>query len=321
MQVENIIIIGSGPAAHTAAIYAGRAKLNTLLFEGFFAGEVAAGGQLTTTTEVENFPGFPEGISGPFLMEEMRKQSLRYGCRILTKTVTDLKIPKSSNKPFEIITEDKQKYLGQAVIIATGATAKKIELPNLNDYWQKGVSACAVCDGALPIFRDKELFVIGGGDSACEEAVFLTKYASMVYLVHRRNKLRASKIMQERVLNHDKIEVLWEHEIINVLGDKKNINKVVLKRNSVEKTYEKLAGGLFFAIGHKPNTDFLKKQITVDKDGYILTKKGSTKTNVPGIFAAGDVQDKKFRQAITAAGTGCMAFMEAEEYLNSLNLA
>ncbi len=314
---EKLVIIGSGPAAHTAAIYSGRAELSPLLFEGFMAGGVAAGGQLTTTNDVENFPGFPEGISGPLLMDKMREQSLRYGCRIVTKTISGIHINEKPFEPFVLNTADNEEYLADTIIIATGATAKTIELPNSATYWQKGISSCAVCDGALPIFRGKDLFVVGGGDSACEEALFLTKFAKMVYLVHRRNELRASKIMQRRVLGHDKIEVLWEHEITNVLGDEKVIKKVVLKKSEPSQVYEKAAGGLFFAIGHKPNTDFLGGKITLDKDGYIVTEKGSTKTNVLGIFAAGDVQDKKFRQAVTAAGTGCMAFMEAEEYLNT----
>ncbi len=310
--MENIIIIGSGPAAHTAAIYAGRAELKPLMFEGFLAGGIAAGGQLTVTTDVENYPGFPQGISGPDLMVAMREQSVKYGCEILTQTIKQVSVKKNY---FEVKNESNEKFKAKAIIIATGATAKTIKLPNSEKYWQKGISACAVCDGSLPVFKGKDLFVVGGGDTACEEAIYLTKYADMVYMVHRRDKLRASKIMQKRVLEHDKIEVLWNHEVVNVLGDGKSINKIILRRRNLDKPYEKMGGGLFFAIGHIPNTDFIKKQVDLDKDGYIVTKKGSTRTSVPGIFAAGDVQDKRFRQAVTAAGSGCMAFMEAEEYL------
>ena len=309
--MENVIIIGSGPAAHTAAIYAGRAQLEPLMFEGMMAGGVAAGGQLTTTTEVENYPGFPQGISGPALMAQMREQSLACGCRIKTETVTGVRLNAS---PFEVQV-GKTTYQTQAVIIATGATAKRLHVTGEERLWQKGMSACAVCDGALPVFRNKELFVIGGGDSAAEEASYLTKYAAKVYIVHRRDALRASKAMQKRVLEHPKIEVIWDSVLVEVLGD--NVLSQVKLRN-VKTGAEELraAGGLFYAIGHAPNTAFLEGQLETDETGYLRTTPGSTQTSTAGVFACGDVQDKKYRQAITAAGSGCMAALDCERYLS-----
>lgn len=309
--MENLIIIGSGPAAHTAAIYAGRAHLNPLVFEGLMAGGVAAGGQLTTTTEVENYPGFPDGVMGPELMELMRKQSLKCGARITTETVTKADL---QSRPFKI-SADIGTIETKTLIIATGATAKRMHVPGEERLWQKGISACAVCDGALPIFRNKTLLVIGGGDSAVEEATFLTKYASKVLLLVRRDALRASKAMQDRVFANKKIEVLWNTVLLEVLGDGKFTGaKIKDVKTNHEKTVE--AGGLFYAIGHTPNTAFLEGQVTLDEAGYIKTQPGTTKTNVPGVFACGDVQDKVYRQAITAAGTGCMAALEAERYLS-----
>ena len=311
--MQQVIIIGSGPAAHTAGIYAGRANVSPLLFEGLMAGGVAAGGQLTTTTEVENFPGFPQAISGPELMQRMREQSINNGVSIKTETIEKITIHKQS---FSVFTA-KEEYQTKAIIVATGATAKRLFLPGEQDLWQRGISACAVCDGALPIFRNGILFVIGGGDTACEEALFLTKYASQVYLVHRRNELRASKVMQARVLKHTNIKILWDSEITEVLGEKK-LNQVNILNKKTNTNELMQANGLFYAIGHKPNTDFLNNQVKLDETGYIITKPGTTQTNIPGIFAAGDVQDKRFRQAITSAGSGCMAFMEVEEYLENL---
>jgi len=311
-MIHKLILIGSGPAAHTAAIYAARAKLEPLLFEGIMAGGVAAGGQLTTTTEVENFPGFPEGVSGPELMDRMRAQSVKCGTVIKTQTVekVDLK-----NHPFKVYS-DGETYEADALIIATGATAKRMNVPGEELFWQKGISACAVCDGALPFFRNKELVVIGGGDTAAEEATFLTKYASKVYVVHRRDKLRASQVMQDRLFANPKITMIWNSVLTSIAGEKKFEG---VKLQDVNTKVESLlpAGGLFYAIGHVPNTEFLSGQIELDETKYIKTKSGTSLTNVPGVFACGDVQDKVYRQAITAAGTGCMAALEAEKYLHN----
>lgn len=308
--MEKVIIIGSGPAGHTAAIYAARANLKPLMFEGQFAGGVAAGGQLTITTEVENFPGYTT-ISGPELMIKMREQSEHCGARIITETVDSVDL---SKKPFKVVV-GANTYEAASLIIATGATAKRMNLPGEDRLWQKGISACAVCDGALPFFRNKVLVVVGGGDSAVEEATYLTKFASKVLMIVRRDVLRASQVMQDRAKNNSKIQIMYNCLPIEILGDKfvtglKVENTLTHDQATID------IGGLFYAIGHLPNTAFLNGQIELDEAGYIKTKPGTTQTNVPGVFAAGDVQDKVYRQAITSAGTGCMAALDAERYLN-----
>ncbi|MGV3665005.1 MAG: thioredoxin-disulfide reductase [Leptospira bouyouniensis] len=308
---HKVVIIGSGPAGHTAAIYAARANLNPVMYEGFMAGGVAAGGQLTTTTEVENFPGFPEGIDGTKLTQLFREQSAKYGTTIHTQTITKVDL---SKRPFTIWSDDEE-IKAESIIIATGATAKRMFVKGEDVFWQRGISACAVCDGALPIYRNKALAVVGGGDSAVEEANHLTKFASKVYLVVRRDQLRASQIMQKRAMEHPKIEILWNQTVVEAKGGAGGLTSIVLE-NTKDKSQKDLeVGGLFYAIGHVPNTEIFKGQLQLDETGYIITKPGTTQTNVEGVFAAGDVQDKVYRQAITAAGSGCMAALEAERWL------
>ncbi|MDX8431535.1 MAG: thioredoxin-disulfide reductase [Candidatus Algichlamydia australiensis] len=316
MEKYKLIIVGSGPAGHTAAIYAARANLNPLLYEGFFSG--TPGGQLTTTTDVENYPGFPEGITGPALMDNFRKQAARFGTTILTEDVESIDF---SKRPF-VVKGKKTIAEAETVIIATGATAKRLDIPGAGEgeFWQKGVTACAVCDGAAPIFREKDLYVVGGGDTAIEEAVFLTKFGKKVYIVHRRDELRASKIMAERALNHPKIEIVWNNVVVNVAGDDV-VREVTLKNTQTGEEQKREAGGLFFAIGHQPNTAFLGGALATDETGYLKVEPFSTNTSVEGVFAAGDVSDHKYRQAVTAAGSGCMAALDAERYLVSKGLA
>ena len=294
MSKEKLIIIGSGPAGYTAALYAARANLNPLMFEGFFSGPI--GGQLMTTTEVENYPGFPKGITGPELMEEFKKQAERFGARFLQEDVTKCKL--KDRHPFEVVA--KETHTAECVIIATGATAKRLDIPGTRDgeYWNKGVSACAVCDGANPFFRNKPLYVIGGGDSAVEEALFLTHYASKVYLVHRRNELRASKIMAKRATTNPKLEVVWDSVVESVTGNKL-LESITIKNVKTGAVTTHPASGLFFAVGHQPNTAFLENQIDLHPNGYIKVVPGTTTTNIEGVFAAGDVQDSVYRQAIT----------------------
>ncbi len=306
---EQVVIIGSGPAGHTAAIYTARANLKPLMFEGYSAGGIP-GGQLMTTTEVENFPGFPHGIQGPELMENFRKQSLRFETRIFTEDVIKADL---SKRPFAVASSQRS-VTADAVIIATGATAKRLNLPNESRLWNAGMSACAVCDGALPAFRNKELVVVGGGDSAAEEATYLTKFASKVHLIHRRGELRASKIMQQRVLNHPKISVIWDTVLTDVLGSDA-VSGVRLKHLKTGQERDLAAGGVFYAIGFTPNTAIFKGQLEMDDMGYLITKSDMTHTSLPGVFACGDVQDKKYRQAITAAGSGCMAAIDCERFL------
>lgn len=310
--MEDIVIVGSGPSGHTAAIYCARANLKPLMFEGMMAGGVAAGGQLTTTTEVENFPGFPEGVSGPELMVRMREQSVKHGTRIETETVVEVDL---SARPFTVITESGVYIRTRALVVATGATARRMNIAGESAFWQRGISACAVCDGALPIFRNKVLVVVGGGDSAIEEATHLTKYASKVVLMHRRNEFRASKAMQKRAFENPKIEIMWNTVPVEARGDR-SLTGLVVQDVASSQIRELACGGLFYAIGHVPNTAFLKGQLRLDDTGYILTDPGTTRTSVQGVFACGDVQDKKYRQAITAAGSGCMAALEAERFLN-----
>ena len=315
MQKRKLVIIGSGPAGYTAAIYAARANLEPLLYEGFYSG--TAGGQLMTTTDVENYPGFPEGIQGPELMILCREQAQRFGTEVLTEDVTSVDL---SSRPFQVV-GSKTEVETEALIIATGATAKRLDIDGTRDgeFWQKGVTACAVCDGAAPIFRDKDLYVIGGGDSACEEAIFLTKFGKKIYLVHRRDQLRASKIMGERAINHPKIEVLWDTVATKVEGEAV-VNSVTLKNIKINKEEKKEAGGVFFAIGFNPNTQFLANQLELEENGYLKVTPGSSTTSVEGVFAAGDVHDHMYRQAVTAAGSGCMAALDAERWLSSQGL-
>lgn len=314
METCDVCIVGSGPAAHTAAIYTCRANLRTLIFEGWLANGIGPGGQLTTTTEVENFPGFPDGIMGPELCDLFKKQSTRLGAIILSETVVE--VERADNNYF-IVRSPETTVLCKAVIIATGASAKKMTFEGSDTYWNSGISACAVCDGAAPIFRNKPIVVVGGGDSAMEEALFLTKYASCVYIVHRRDTFRASKIMQDRVFSNPKIKIIWNSEIVKAEGDA-ILRYITVKDTQNGQETKMECNGLFYAIGHVPASDIVKHLVLVDEQGYIITNPDSSTTNVPGIFAAGDVKDKKWRQAITAAGSGCMAALEAEHYIQTL---
>jgi thioredoxin reductase (NADPH) len=307
--VENLVIIGSGPAGYTAAIYAGRGQLEPVVFEGFAAGGVP-GGQLMTTTEVENFPGFPEGITGPKLMQQMRQQALRWGAKLITDDVVRVDF---QQRPFTIASEE-QVIQTHAVIICTGATAKRLHLPGEDRFWNNGISACAICDGANPLFHDAEVGVVGGGDSAAEEALYLTKYARKVHLLVRRDRLRASKTMQDRLFNHHQIHIHWSCIPLSTHGDE--VLRWLRVQNVLTENISELpVSGLFYAIGHTPNTQMFQGQLTLDRAGYIQTQDKSTATNIPGVWAAGDVQDRHYRQAVTAAGTGCMAALEAERWL------
>ncbi len=306
MPIENVIIIGSGPAGLTAAIYTARADLKPLMIEGYMSG-----GQLMLTTEVENFPGFPGGVLGPALMENMRKQAERFGTRFITKDVTAVHLKQS---PF-VVEVGNEKYEARSVIVSTGAKAKLIGLPNESRLMGKGVTTCATCDGAF--FRNMEVAVVGGGDSALEEAHFLTRFASKVYLIHRRDQFRGSKIMQDRALSNKKVEAVWNSIVEDVVGEKE-VEGLKLKNVKTGESSILKVSGLFVAIGHTPNTQLFRGQIDEDANGYIRTRDGS-KTNLPGVFACGDVQDHIYRQAITAAGSGCMAALDCERYLESLH--
>jgi len=302
-----VVIIGAGPAGYTAAIYTARADLEPVMFEG-----MQPGGQLMTTTDVENFPGFPKGVTGPELMMQMREQAERFGTRMVPAMIDKVDF---SARPFKIWAEDGTEMSADTVIISTGATARYLGARHEEKYHGKGVSACATCDGAF--FRDLNIMVVGGGDSAMEEAMFLTKFAKKVTIIHRRDELRASKIMQKRALDNPKIEVMWNSTIDEYRGEDM-LSSVVIKDTVTGETREVPTEGVFMGIGHTPNTMIFKDQLELDTAGYIITKPDVTETSIPGVFACGDVQDSKYRQAITAAGSGCQAALDVEHYLASL---
>ena len=321
---KEVVIIGSGPAGLTAAIYSARANLKPLLIDAPVDAhkQTAPGGQLMITTDVENYPGFSEGIQGPDLMVEFRKQAERFGTDFLEEWITEVDL---SERPFMLRTEN---YIvnAQTLIIATGASAKWLGIPGEakvpNGFGGNGVSACATCDGPLPAFRNKTLVVVGGGDTAMEEATFLTRYAAKVYLVHRRDKLRASKIMQEKAFNNEKIEFIWDTAVEEIVGqDHVGVTGVRLRNVKTNEERVLPCAGLFVAIGHKPNTDLFRGQLDMDEVGYLKTSGHSMATNIAGVFASGDVQDSVYRQAVTAAGTGCMAALDAEKFLDHLPVA
>ena len=315
MAVENLVIVGSGPAGYTAAIYAARANLNPLLITGFQRGGIP-GGQLMTTTHVENFPGFPDGVLGPDLMDLMKAQATRWGTRLLEADADRIDL---SQRPYRIEAEG-QTIETQAVIVATGASANRLGLPNEERFWSKGISACAICDGATPQFRSEELAVVGGGDSACEEAVYLTKYGSHVHLLVRSDRLRASAAMSDRVQANPQISVHWNTEVSDVQGDDW-LNNLKLRRRDSGVDEELAVRGMFYAIGHTPNTELVREQIDCDQTGYLITKPGRPETSLEGVFAAGDVADSEWRQGVTAAGSGCQAALAAERWLSHHNLA
>ncbi len=303
-----VLIIGSGPAGYTAAVYAARALLKPIMVTG-----MEPGGQLTTTTDVENYPGFAEVIQGPWLMEQMRDQAKAVGTEMIEDHISSVNL---KSKPFEAIGDGGQKYTADSIIISTGAQARWLNLDSEQKFRGFGVSACATCDGFF--FKDKTVAVVGGGNAAVEEAMFLTKFASNVKLIHRRNELRAEKMLQEKLINNKKIEIIWDSVVEEVVGDDnpKNVKGLKIKNVKTSKIKELKVDGLFIAIGHDPATNLFKDQLEMDNEGYLNTKPDSTETNIPGVFAAGDVKDKIFRQAVTAAGMGCMAALEAEKFLS-----
>ena len=303
-----VLILGSGPAGYTAAIYAARAMLKPILVHGS-----QPGGQLTTTTDVENYPGYSKVIQGPWLMDEMKGQAVAVGTEMIQDHIKKVDLTK---KPFEAIGDSGQTYTADSIIISTGAQARWLNLKSEQNFRGFGVSACATCDGFF--FKDKEVAVVGGGNAAVEEAMFLTKFASKVKLIHRRDKLRAEKMLQEKLKANKKIEIIWDSVVEDVLGtsEPKSVNAIKIKNVKDNKIKELSVDGLFIAIGHDPATQLFKDQLEMDKEGYLITKPDSTTTNIPGVFAAGDVKDKIFRQAVTAAGMGCMAALEAEKHLS-----
>jgi thioredoxin reductase (NADPH) len=308
MHMENAIVIGSGPAAHTACIYLARANLAPLMLEGDSSGKVVAGGLLTTTKTVENFPGFPSGIDGLQLTDNFRKQSEAFGTQIISETAVSVRQSRSDGT-FLVLTTDGSEYFSRAIILATGSTPKGLDVSGYDAFWGRGISTCAVCDGSLPCYRNVPIAVVGGGDSACEEALHLAKTASVVYLIHRRGELRASKIMADRVLAHPKIRPVWNSVITEIHGGKR-VEAVTLNgQDSLD------VSGVFVAIGHTPNTEFLRGFVELDAEGYIVTGRDMS-TSVKGVWAAGDVQDRHYKQAITAAGSGCMAALELERWLH-----
>ncbi len=314
METEKVrcLIVGSGPAGYTAAIYAARANLSPVLYEG-----LQPGGQLTTTTEVENFPGYPEGITGPVMMEDLRKQAERFGADVRFGLATSSDLSKA---PYKVVIDEEKEIVADTLIIATGATAKYLGLEDEQKYAGMGVSACATCDGFF--YRKKVVAVVGGGDTACEEAIYLAGLASKVYLIVRKPFLRASKIMQERVMKHEKIEVLFEHNAVGLFGDNGVEGAHLVKRmgEADEERYDIAIDGFFLAIGHQPNSDIFKPYLDTDEVGYIITEGKGPRTKVPGVYAAGDVADPVYRQAITAAASGCQAAIEAERYLSEKGL-
>ena len=306
-----VLIIGSGPAGYTAAVYAARAMLKPIMVSG-----MEPGGQLTTTTDVENYPGFAEVIQGPWLMEQMRDQAKAVGTEMIEDHIASVNL---KSKPFEAIGDDGQKYTADSIIISTGAQARWLNIESEQKFRGFGVSACATCDGFF--FKDKTVAVVGGGNAAVEESMFLTKFASKVKLIHRRNALRAEKLLQSKLMANKKIEIIWDSVVEEVVGsdNPKNVKGLKIKNVKTNKIEELKIDGLFIAIGHDPATKLFKDQLDMDKEGYLITKADSTQTNIPGVFAAGDVKDKIFRQAVTAAGMGCMSALEAEKYLSSKN--
>ncbi|UPM50016.1 thioredoxin-disulfide reductase [Synechococcus sp. A10-1-5-1] len=314
-SVENLVIVGSGPAGYTAAIYAARANLSPVLITGFQDGGIP-GGQLMTTTHVENFPGFPDGILGPELMDRIKAQAVRWGSRLVEADADSIDL---SQRPFRI-QADGRTIQTHAVILATGASANRLGLPSEQRFWNAGISACAICDGATPQFRDVELAVVGGGDSACEEAVYLTKYASRVHLIVRSDKLRASKAMADRVLANTKVQVHWNRQLANCSGGDW-LESIQLKDTNGGPSEDLPVRGLFYAIGHTPNTRLVREQLSTDSKGYLITQPGRPETSLEGVYAAGDVADAEWRQGITAAGSGCQAALAAERWLTEKDLA